>query len=415
MSEQKKRARGTGRIFRQNKSPFWWLQYYMHGEQVRVSSGTDDWEKAAKKLRRLIGQVEADVHPDVGKLSYEDMRAAFFLDYENNNRKSLRRDREGKLYLDKVVRLDDFFSGYYAREISTDTIRRFIKDQRERGLGNGTTNRSLSALRRMFNLAVEDGKLHDVPHFPMLKEPAPRKGFFERADYEGLLQVLPGYLRVPFALGYFTGMREGEILGLRWEQIDLLGNVIELMPGETKNDDARTIPIIPELRALLLEQRAKRQPECEFVCYKLDRKGHAGRVKSFRKAWYSSCVKAGLGHFEPKMDPATGKPALAPPRGPRSRAKEKMEYVGKIYHDLRRSGVRNLIRAGVSRDVARKVSGHATDSIFSRYNITSAQDVRDAGHRLSEYHKTLRDRHTTGIPKPDSEQPISPINLFRTS
>jgi integrase len=404
-----KRARGTGRIFRQKKSPYLWLQYYLHGEQIRVSAKTNDEKKAAKKLRRLIGQVEADVHPEVGKLSYEAMRAAFFLDYENNNRKSLRRDREGKLYLDKVVRLDGFFSGYHAREISTDMIRRFIKNERDRGLGNGTINRSLSALRRMFNLAVEDGKLRDVPHFPMLKEPAPRKGFFERADYDGLLRVLPDYLRVPFAIGYFTGMREGEILGLRWEQIDLLGNVIELMPGETKNDSARTIPIVPELRALLLEQRTKRQPKCEFVCYKLDDKGHAGVLRSFRKAWCSSCVQAGLGHWEPVFD-AEGKPLFEKPRGPRSKPKQKQEWNGRIFHDLRRSGVRNLIRAGVSRDVARRVSGHATDSVFSRYNITSQADVRDAGRKLSEYHKSLCDGDTTGIPKPEPKQATASIN-----
>jgi len=53
-----------------------------------------------------------------------------------------------------------------------------------------------------------------------------------------------------------------------------------------------------------------------------------------------------------------------------------------LLHDFRRTAVRNLIRAGVSRDVARKISGHETESIFSRYNITDENDLADAARKL---------------------------------
>jgi Phage integrase family len=52
--------------------------------------------------------------------------------------------------------------------------------------------------------------------------------------------------------------------------------------------------------------------------------------------------------------------------------------VSVLLHDFRRSAVRNMTRAGVSRDVANKISGHSTDSIFSRYNITDKNDLADA-------------------------------------
>src|SRR4029077_2942081 len=132
------------------------------------------------------------------------------------------------------------------------------------------------------------------------------------------------------------------ILGLKWEQVDFLAGTIGLRAGETKNDEARTIPIIPQLQVLLLEQRGKRQPDCPYVCFRFDKKGHAGKIGSFRKVWQSRCVKLGLGKMEPAVDRVTGEPMYATPRGPRSKPKVTMRYNGMIFHDLRRSAVRFL-------------------------------------------------------------------------
>jgi integrase len=237
MNERPPRPRGAGRVFRRPGSKFVWVQYYSaRGEQIRVSSGETDEQKAERFLRKKIGQVEAGVHRDTRRVTYASLRDAYYQDYENNERKSLRHDSEGKPYLDKVVRLDQFFSGYNANDIDTDLIRKFIAHQKGKALENATINRSLSALRRMFSIARKDGRLGDVPYFPMLKEAAPRQGFIEREQYETLSHELRSYLRLPVALGYFTGMRAGEILSLKWEHIDFLEKVIRLRARQ------RTIP-----------------------------------------------------------------------------------------------------------------------------------------------------------------------------
>jgi hypothetical protein len=85
-------------------------------------------------------------------------------------------------------------------------------------------------------------------------------------------------------------------------------------------------------------------------------------IRSYRGAWDAACKQVGLWEGDAK----NGKPT-------------------QIFHDLRRSGVRNLIRAGVPERVAMMIFGHKTRSILDRYNIVDERDLRDAARRLGEY------------------------------
>ncbi len=91
-------------------------------------------------------------------------------------------------------------------------------------------------------------------------------------------------------------------------------------------------------------------------------------VGDFRKAWAAACIEAGL--YRVVGTNPDGTEQRKPTR---------------LFHDLRRSGVRNMVRAGVRERVAMDVSGHRTRSIFDRYNITSEDDLRDAMKRTTEY------------------------------
>jgi integrase len=373
------RTRGTGRLFL--RGSIFWCQFYSRGQQIRVSTGETDEKRAGKFLKRKLAEVETGTHVDSRNLRYEDLRASYMADYETNGRKSLHRDAKGRAYIDCVERLDAFFPGYKACEIDADAVRRFQANQRSKGLSNGSVNRSVSALRRMFSMAKREGRLRDVPYFPFLKEAAPRAGFVEHADYERLFAALPDYLRVVLALGFWTGMRRAEILGLQWRQVDFIAGSITLRAGETKNDDGRTIPIAAPLRGLLLEQRNKRQPGCDYVCFRLDRRGVARKIGNFRKIWQSRCVKLGLGKMEPAGETLT---EVRSDR-PHAKPKPKMVYQGTLFHDLRRSAVRNLVRSQVPEKVAMAISGHKTRAVFDRYNIVSENDLAKAGRQLEAY------------------------------
>lgn len=253
--------------------------------------------------------------------------------------------RQGRLY--ELVHLDGFFHDRRASGITTDEIRAYIEKRQKEGAANGTINRELAILRRMFRLAVEDGKLRDVPHFPILKEAPPRKGFLEHTDYQRLRQELPEYLRPVLAMGYYTSVRLGEILNLRWSNVDLANAEVRLDPGSTKNDEARTVPLMGELLEMLCIERQVKS-DGEFVLT------HAGQpIGSFYKAWKSATKRAGL--------------------------------TGLLFHDLRRTGIRNLVPAGVPERVAMAISGHKTRAVFERYNLVSGRDLKDAAAKLETY------------------------------
>ena len=78
---------------------------------------------------------------------------------------------------------------------------------------------------------------------------------------------------------------------------------------------------------------------------------------------------------------------------------------GLLFHDLRRSAVRNMLRRGVTQKTAREISGHKTDSAFSRYNIVSEADIRDAARKIEEGAKAAVSAsiHSSFVVEPKTE------------
>jgi integrase len=288
---------------------------------------------------------------DVRKIKYEQMRDALLADYKMNGMRSLRVDKEGKPVLFSVKRMDTFFAGKKASQITPDEIRRFVLQLQSEEAANATINRSLAALKRMFKLAIKDGKLQVMPHIEMLQEAAPRKGFVTVEQFKRLRDALPDYLKPVLTLGYYTGMRLGEIKNLQWTNINFKDATIRLSGEETKNGEARTVPLNTE--TVLMLKMIKHDSASDLVF------GKGKRLGDFRKAWAKACEKA--------------------------------ELSGLIFHDLRRSAVRELVRAGVPEKVAMSISGHRTRAVFDRYNIVSESDLKAAVKMRDAYQQRQQD------------------------
>ena len=336
-----------GSIFRRKEGGPWYIQYYHRGKCIQESSRSKK-RTVAKRLLLIRESELADgkpPRPQLNRVTLDDLAVDLLQDYRLKGKKSL--DTAGY----SVGALRSFFGGTTrARNIGTTEIRDFIEERLEAGLSNSTINRDLRILNRMFTLAAkhEPPKMDKAPKVPKLKDADPRQGFFEHDEYLKLLDALPSYLKPVLTFGYKTGWRKGEILNLGWDRVNLKEGTVRLKPSQTKNSQAKTIVLDEELKGLLRGQRNTKSRGCPYVFHR-----NGKRIKDFRGTWKKACKDAGL--------------------------------EGKIFHDLRRTAVRNMVRAGVPEVVAMKVSGHKTRSTFERYNIVDEKDLKQAAVSLSEY------------------------------
>ena len=162
-----------------------------------------------------------------------------------------------------------------------------------------------------------------------------------------------------------------------------------------KNNRAHKIPFDDELAELIERRWIAREYETAkgkgISQYVFHRNGNP--IKDPRRAWAAACKAVGL--VKPKLD-KNGRPVYETIDGKRV----PVLVHSKIFHDFRRSGVRNMVRAGVRETVAMAISGQRTRSIFDRYNITSDEDLREAMQQTREYLKAQpRERKVVAIGK----------------
>ena len=334
-----------GMIYKRGQT--YWVKYYRNGKPYRESTKSKKEAYAKRLLKRREGDIANGKQPGVvfEKVFFDELAEGLLADYRINKRKSLVRAERSVGHLMRT------FEGYRVPAITPARINAYIESRIAEEAANATINRELAALKRMLNLGKHHGKVDRVPYIPMLEENNIRKGFFEHAEFLSLRDALPDSLKGFVTFGYKVGWRDTEIAKLTWSQVDLLQGIVRLEPGETKNDEGRTVYLDDELKLVFQEQWENRKLSKTLIPYVFPNADGSDRIRDFRGAWSTACREVGLGYGYKRS------------RAYVKRWEGKYQS-GPLLHDFRRTAARNMVRAGIPERVAMMVTGHKTRSVF---------------------------------------------------
>jgi integrase len=319
-------------------------------------------KQAEEKLRELLRTAGTPDHvgPDVQRITFADLCAGIRADYARKKNRSTVRLEQTLLHLTAA------FGTRRALQITDPAVLTYITQRQAAGAEDATINRELASLRRMFKLNKHVRRY--APEIRLLDEADNvREGFIDPPEFAALLAALrerdePAVADlVEFA--YLTLMRRRNVLGLHWlnvtPRLDAHGHVvgghIRLPGATTKNRKPLSLTLRGRLLEVIRRRWAARVPACPFVFHRAGR-----RIVTFLGAWETACAAIGL--------------------------------PGLILHDLRRSGARNLRRAGVPESVIQRMGGWKTRSMFLRYAICDDRDLEQA----ADAYDTFLDTTTTG-------------------
>ena len=266
-----------------------------------------------------------------------------------------------------------------AMGVHKNHVNGFISMLKDEGKQNATVNRSLQLLGQAYKVPVtaEPPLLSRPLKVPKLDEADNvRKGKFTNDEAEAIFAGLPSYMAGVARFAYETGARSGEILKLRWSYLG--HDAISIPAVDTKSRKPRSIALTPRLEEIIELRRTVRKPECEFIFH------HDGEaIRDYRKCWHTACVMLGLGKFYCRDQGHNFISVLdAEKKCPKCGKKwEVPKYIGKLFHDFRRTAAHELWKAGNTAEDCMEVTGHATQAMFARYADLFTEEEKQARQR----------------------------------
>lgn len=303
------------------------------------------------EAREIALTIRADaIRGKLGFASRRKDRSPTFRDFVSKYMAHARVSKKSWIHDEfRARRWADFFGQKRLDEITSWDVERYRMMRKEQA-APGTVNRELALLRHMFNLAIRwgDAKANPVDtrsHF--FREPKHRVRTLSSDEEERLMAALsrPGreHVRAIVVVALNTGMRRGEILRLRWSDVDFAGGLLTVR--ETKNGEARVIPMNRVVRETLSGlPRAGDHVFCNPL---------TGRpIRSIREAFERACREAGVENFR--------------------------------FHDLRHTAATKLVLGGVDLVTVKEILGHKDIKMTLRYAHPTPEGKRRAMEILAE-------------------------------
>src|ERR1017187_6835841 len=317
----------------------WWAYVTMDGIRHHKSTGTSNRRKAEsieRQFRDELNDARQRLPQFKPEMTFGELAARFI------------GSGMGKPHsLDRLKHLLPFFADMPLLAINTSAIRKYRQERnREKTLTAATVNRDLSVLRRVLYWGVEEGYLSSNPvgRLRMERERRTKRPVLSLREEQLLLAASPEHLQRIILCALHTGMRRGEILSQRWEDIDFDNRILNVSHSKTPEGEAREIPLTSRLYELLKANRQHRGPVFTY---------EGSAIKIIKSSWGASLRRSGIRHFR--------------------------------FHDLRHTANTRMMLAGVLQEVRREIIGHSSQrsrDVNDRYTQIELPEKREAIRNL---------------------------------
>ena len=240
------------------RGPVYWASFTApDGKRIRCTTGTGDRQKAQEFFDKLKHESWRVSRMGEKQRHTWDEAALLWLT-EKADKKSIESDKVILRFLTPILR------GKYLDEITRADIVK-IGEERKRATSPSRANRYLALLRAILNRAVKIWEwLDKAPAVTLYKEPKRRIRYLTPDQIQRLMQELPAHQKPVVAFALLTGLRKGNILNLRWSQVDLANRAVSISGEEMKNGNEHTVPLSDAAFNTVIAQIGK-NPEYVFT------------------------------------------------------------------------------------------------------------------------------------------------------
>ena len=320
----------------------WYIDYYLpNGKRKREAvsiEGVDpskinreDAKKALSIRKSEFAQGKFDIAQTKKPVLFKRL-AERYLEYSKTNKRAWKRDEHS------LKHFVSFLKGKTLQQITPWLIEKY-KSERKQKVKPSTVNRELDTLRNMLNMAVswkmiDESPYKGIKHFKVNNS---NLRILSDEEFNKLYESASSELKPILMTAYSTGMRLGEILNLKWGDVNLKEDYI--LVRDSKNYESRTISIHPTLKETLSHLKTISESDFTFE----------GR-KTIKRAWQKALRLSGIAHCR--------------------------------FHDLRHTFASNLVMNGVDIVTVAELMGHKDLSMTKRYSHPSPQHKKQAINKL---------------------------------
>jgi len=329
----------------------WYVDFTVQGKRIRQFGGytKEQARNTLAKLRieRLDERLGFRKSGQRERVLFEKFADDFLEEYCKQNKRSWQRDEFS------LNSLKEFFKGETLQSLGPEKIERF-KAKRKAEVSPATVNRELACLKTMFSKAVEWGRTEKNPATKVKKfrENPSRERILSPEEARRLIECAGPGIRPVLIVALNTGMRRGEILSLKWADVDFGKSFILI--EDSKSGRSRKVPMNEFVYKTLKELP---RTSDEHVFFNPETNDH---IKDIKTSFRTACQRA--------------------------------EIRGVRLHDLRHTAASKMIEAGADLVTVSKILGHASIQMTMRYAHPTPENMRLAVGRLGEILDSTRQK-----------------------